>query len=111
MSFAPFKPPANRSDARPAVVVWFRAYALLVGVASLVMSGLAFANGAPVLGVACTALFVLYGVAACVPYRPWGWTLALLAIGLGLAGVTIVMAVPLLLLWFKPVTKAAFARL
>lgn len=111
MSSAPFEPPAHPRDARPAVILWFRVYAVLVAMASLVASVLAFVNSATMLGVVCAALFVLYGVAACVPYRPWGWTLALVTIGLGLAGATVVFAVPLLVLWFKPVTKAAFARL
>lgn len=52
----------------------------------------------------------LYTFAAIVPLRPWAWTVGIVAIAIGLTGCTIVFALPLLLYWIKPVTKAAFGR-
>ncbi len=64
-----------------------------------------------VLDVLAAALVVVYGIATFVPFKPWGWTLALLAIALGLPNVSAVFAIPLLVFWLKPSTKAAFALL
>lgn len=52
-----------------------------------------------------------YTAAALVPYKPWGWTFALIAIGLGIPSCMFVVAIPLLVFWFRPETKAAFCRL
>jgi hypothetical protein len=49
--------------------------------------------------------------AAMVPYKPWGWTVGLLVIGAGLASCMVLFAIPLLVFWLKPETKAAFGRL
>lgn len=48
---------------------------------------------------------------AFVPYRPWGWTAALVVIGFGLPTCNAVFALPLLAFWLEPKTKAAFGRL
>jgi hypothetical protein len=134
MSYEPYAPPGPDSygrDARPAVIVWFRLYAAVMTLASLVMLGLAVlmgyaatrpevaldANraGAPlvaiVLALIAAALVALYGVATFVPFKPWGWSVGLVAIGLGLAGGSMLFAIPLLVFWLKPEVKAAFARL
>lgn len=131
MTFDPYAAPASHRDARPAVIVWFRVYAAVMMLASLGMLGLAIlmgyaatrpevaldpnAAGAPlvaiVLTLLATALAVLYGVAIFVPFKPWGWTIGLVAIGLGLAGGSVIFAIPLLVFWVKPEVKAAFARL
>jgi hypothetical protein len=134
MTYEPYAPPGADSygrDARPAVILWFRIYAAVMMLASLAMLGLAVlmgyeatrpevalsanAAGAPlvaiVLALIAAALVALYGVATFVPFRPWGWSLGLVAIGLGLAGGSILFAIPLLVFWLKPEVKAAFARL
>jgi hypothetical protein len=121
VSYAPYAPPAEVRDARPAVIRWFRVYAAVMATACMAALGLAIwsavrADGGPrlvpILSCVVAATFAaLYGVATFVPFKPWGWTLGLVAIGLGLGGCTIVFAAPLLVLWLRLPTKAAFARL
>lgn len=60
----------------------------------------------PVVG----TLAAFYLLAALVPLRPWGWTLALVAIAFAVPSVAIIAALPLLFMWTKPTTKAAFGR-
>lgn len=133
MSYDPYAPPGPDSyggDARPAVIVWFRVYAAVMTLASLGVLGLAVVMGyaatrpeialqpggadaplaAIVLGLVGTALVALYGVATFVPFKPWGWTVGVVAIGLGLAGGSAIFAIPLLVFWMKPRVRAAFAR-
>ena len=134
MSFEPYAPPSPDSygrDARPRVILWFRLYAAVMMLASLGLLGVTLlmgyaatrpevaldpsAAGAPLVAIVLTllaaALVVLYGVATFVPFKPWGWSLGLVAIGLGLAGGSAIFAIPLLVFWLKPQVKAAFARL
>lgn len=133
MSYEPYAPPGPDSygrDARPSVILWFRIYAAVMLIASLAILGLALMMGyaatqpevaldpgaasAPIVAIVttllATALVVLYGVAMCVPFRPWGWSVGLVAIGLGLIGGSALFAIPLLVYWLKPNVKAAFAR-
>lgn len=130
----PYAAPSPESygrDARPAVIVWFRIYAAVMTVASLAMLGLAIlmgyaamqpevaleanAAGAPLVAILLTllaaALVALYGVATFVPFRPWGWSVGLVAISVGLTSGAVIFAIPLLVYWLKPQVKAAFARL
>ena len=111
MSFAPYEPPAHARDARPAVILWYRVYAVLMAVLSLVVFVIALGAHNYLGIVMAKVLLVFFGVAAFVPYKPWGWTMGLLAIGLGMAGGTALFAIPLLVFWMKPQVKAAFARL
>lgn len=134
MSYEPYAPPSPASyarDARPAVIFWFRVYAAVMTLASVAMLGLAIlmgfaatrpevaldanAAGAPLVAIVLTllsaALVALFGVATFVPFKPWGWSVGLIAIGLGLAGGSLIFAVPLLVYWLKPQVKAAFARM
>jgi hypothetical protein len=115
-SFAPYEPPAAQRDARPAVIGWYRAYAAFMAALYLALAlALALAAGAltgsSLILALALALALLYAVAACVPRTPWGWTVALVAIAVGVASGAFVLAVPLLVHWYKPLTKAAFARL
>ena len=51
-----------------------------------------------------------YGVAACVPRRPWGWVVGLIAI-VGTVFpflITVAGTIPLLISWLKPETKRYF---
>jgi hypothetical protein len=111
MTFEPYEPPAAYRDARPAAIRWFRVYAATMATASLALFVFGAASGGFALCVASTALIALYAVAACVPFKPWGWTLALVAIAVGVAGVGALVAVPLLILWVRPTVKAAFGRM
>jgi hypothetical protein len=133
VSWEPYAPPSRdsaRLDARPAVIVWFRVYSALMMLLSLGMLGLALlkgyqatrpevalsANGADaplvaiMLALLCAALVALYGVATFVPFKPWGWSVGLVAISVGLAGGSMLFALPLLVHWLKPRVKGAFAR-
>ncbi|MEA2746711.1 MAG: hypothetical protein QOI41_854 [Myxococcales bacterium] len=133
MSFDPYAPPSPDSfgrDARPRVILWFRVYSAVMMLVSLGFLGLAVlmgyaatrpevaidanAAGAPlaaiVLALLSAALVALYGVATFVPFKPWGWTVGLVAIALGLAGGSVIFAIPLLVHWLKPQVRAAFAR-
>src|SRR4029079_11995092 len=99
-------------DARPAVIFWYRAYSGLMAVGSLVLGVVGVVSGAAPLAMigSAFALAAFCGLATFVPFKPWGWTVALVAIGLGLAGGTAIFAIPLLVYWFKPQVKAAVAR-
>lgn len=113
MSFAPYEPPVHARDARPVVIRLYRVYAAAMALLSLAFLGLAAARGfdAIALVLASAPLVLLFAVATFAPFKPWGSTVGLVAIGLGLAGVTVIFAAPLLFFWFKPNVKAAFARL
>ena len=117
--------PAPGRSGRPAVITWFRVYAVttllifvaFIGIWMFVSSTEGTIHSpeqALVLLVAgLVTLFCggFYTVAAMVPYKPWGWTVGLIAICLGLSSCLVVAAVPLLIYWMKPETKAAFGRL
>lgn len=111
MSPSPYEPPATRRDARPAVILWFRIYAAVMAFAYLAVCGVAISWSSTALAIVCAGFALLNGFAAFVPFKPWGWTLALVALALGTASGAFFFAVPLLLRWLEPTTKAAFARL
>ncbi|MBX3198026.1 MAG: hypothetical protein KF894_07760 [Labilithrix sp.] len=123
--------PPGFSRGRPAVITWYRVYAasvlaLYVGFfalwQTLVPAGpeeaaadfqptLAGSVTVAALGLVGLGLGSLFAVGALVPYKPWGWTVGLIVICLGLSSCTAVAAIPLLIHWMKPQTKAAFGRL
>lgn len=125
-----YEPPQSSQRGRPSVIMWYRVYAsvtLLLYVGFLVlwmlMSNAAFSSTAnpesaraSAVGMLIVILITLFFgsffvIAALVPYKPWGWTVGLIAICLGLSSCTMVAAIPLLIFWLKPETKAAFGRL
>jgi hypothetical protein len=126
-----YEPPEYVDDPRPRVIFWYRAYAAVMLLASLVLlvgaTFLAWAQTRPEVamlpgaGEAQTQAIIMfllsafavafYGMATFMPFKPWAWTLGLVVIALGLPGLTIVVCVPLLLAWLKPNVKAAFCRL
>ena len=59
---------------------------------------------------ALATLAVFYAATSLLPLRRWAWTVALVAIAIGIPSVTIVVALPLLRAWLGPVTRAAFGR-
>ena len=115
-------PPGTKPD----VVFWFRVYAAVMGAMGVLTGLLIMAMGV----LAMTAnepgaddvpmwLFVMIGVMAIatsaiywLPFyfgnRPWVWTYSLVVICLGMGSCTIVAALPLLIYWLKPETKAYF---
>lgn len=111
----PYARPAS-ADATPRAIFAFRIYAgamAFVCGASLVLVAWRAPDGGlrlPMLA-AFGALALLYGAAAFVPRTPWGWSLALVAIALGLPSLAIVVALPLALAWRSPLVKAAFRRI
>lgn len=128
--FGYYEPPPSQRG-RPAVITWFRVYAattlaLYIGFfvlwQFLTPSGpnevhrelhptLAGALTVAVLGFFVLGFAAIFAVGVFVPFKPWGWTVGLIAICLGLSSCTVVAAVPLLIFWLKPQTKAAFGRL
>jgi hypothetical protein len=110
---SPYEAPRARGGARPAVIVWFRAYAALSATIYAGAAGtLAFTGlGRAPLLVALIAFAVVHAAASAVPFKPWGWTLGLVTLGLGLASFTVVVALPLAIAWNKPLVRAAFGRL
>jgi hypothetical protein len=119
MTFDAYRPPGEGRDVRPAVIRWFRVYAGLMAMSALAVLALSSMRvprsdvglGPIATSVLMGGLAAFYAFAAFVPLRPWGWTVGLIAIGLGVAGCPALVAVPLLVFWMKPLTKAAFARL
>ena len=88
----------------------FRAYAIVLALL-WVAAAIVLAIRAPVVVVApAAALAILHGVAAFVPFRPWGWTLALVTLGFGIASFAFVLALPLAIAWNRPLVRAAFGR-
>ena len=117
--YLPYEPP-GATGRRPAVIALYRAFSASTSLMCLgatlfawsmwplpdetgdakivlVLVGFAFAVGT-----------VLYGLGAVVPFQPWGWSLGLLLICLGLPTAAIFVAIPLLVFWLRPHTKAAF---
>ncbi len=122
-----YEPPTIERG-RPAVITWFRVYAattvVVYAIAFLALCQfltpavpneayptVAESTTVLVLGLLLVAFSGLFAVAALVPYKPWGWTVALIAICLGLSSCSAIAALPLLIYWMKPATKAAFGRL
>jgi hypothetical protein len=106
---------------RPATILWFRVYAIASALAVtaflFVWQFLTPAGGRTTalewLGVfaLCSPFLLIYGIGAFVPYKPWGWTYALVLIGLGMLGCLAPFSVVLVILWTRPEVKAAFGRL
>lgn len=92
-------------------------YLVLCGVGTMMLfqidQGIAEASGRAsatvLLGVALV-LAGFYTFAAVLPLKPWAWIVGLVAIAIGVTGCTVVFAIPLLVYWMKPVTRAAFGR-
>jgi TRAP-type uncharacterized transport system fused permease subunit len=60
---------------------------------------------------ACMTLFVLYGAAPFLPKRPWAWVYGIVVIAIGMTGLCCLpAAIPLLIFWINPETRAFFGR-
>jgi hypothetical protein len=125
-----YDPPEYGRDATPGVILWFRIYSIAMALSAFFLIGfgviLSAASSQPGVhdqvenqGLALVvilfgvALSVLHVVAACIPKKPWGWTLGMVTIIVGMmgGGCAILFAIPLVIYWVKPETKAAFGRL
>lgn len=107
-----YAPPATAS-ARPAVILWYRVYALATGLVYVlaVAEMCAWGHAPPLPFVVATAAFaLLYCATAFVPLTPRGWLVGLATIGLGLVSCFFPAAIWLLIVWCRPITKAAFGR-
>lgn len=111
----PYARPAS-ADATPRAIFAFRVYAAAMALVSGAAMGLGAWKApasdlrAPMLA-AFGLLAIFYAGVIFVPRTPWGWTLALFAIALGVPSFAIVVALPLALAWRSPLVKAAFRRL
>ena len=55
-------------------------------------------------------LVLIFATAMLLPRVRWAWTYSLVLICLGMGGITLVAAVPLLIFWIRPETQAWFGR-
>jgi hypothetical protein len=111
---------------RPRVIGFFKIYALVLGLVYLLAGGLLYlvsqgqaaqAQAVPSavryarvgLIILCTALSLTFLAVPVLPRKPWVWGYGLACIVLGMTSfVVIPLALPLLLFWVKPETKAYF---
>ncbi len=110
-----YTPPAG-SGGRPAVIAWYRVYAI---VSLLIYLSFAVLFALFGMGVS-TETFILFalaipfvttsGLGVCVPYKPWGWTVGLVTIALGMFTCLAPFSVILIIFWNRPEVKAAFGR-
>jgi len=117
VQWIPNPAPTRRS---PAGLILFRGYCIVAGLLALVigslgMLGLAIDGFDPAKfdstagGVEVATILFLYllvegialGIALFLPRRPWAWIWSLIAIALGVAGITIFGAVPLMIYWVR----------
>ena len=113
------------SNRQPGVLQWFKVYCtcmalLYAGITWMVVQKLTkelYSRSGPdgaipfIFAAAFLGVFVLLFAAAWIlPRERWAWTYSLVLICLGMGGLTLVAAVPLLIFWIKPETKAWFGR-
>lgn len=117
--------PPHHTRGRPAVILWYRIYAAITVMLYVGFLGFWLFLTPPggtmrsqgevmillVLGLVALVFGAFYAVAAMVPFKPWGWTVGLIAICFGMTSCLAIFAIPLLIFWLKPETKAAFCRL
>ena len=107
---------------RPPVWPWYVAFCAASALLFLAIGAVGLLSffdpelaGDPVEDAAMTVfgflLFPFFAVAPFFPRRPWSWTYGMAVIIAGmLACCTLPAAIPLLVIWLKPETKAAFGR-
>lgn len=133
---APRKPytvayePEDFDEPRPRAIFWYRAYAAVMLLASVVLLALstmtAWAHAQPEIAtlpgkadaqglvilffLMSAAAVAFYAVATFMPLRAWAWSFGLVVIALGCLGVTVLVCLPLLLAWLKPDVRVAFCE-
>lgn len=109
--------PPRATGSRPAVILWYRVYAivsLLLYAAFAVVVAAFEPEGAPNLlpGIlTLLPILAIFGVGAAVPFKPWGWTYGLVMIGFGMLSCFAPLSVLLIIFWSRPEVKAAFGRI
>ncbi len=110
-----YAPPTAQEPQTTFVLRAYRAWAVFMAVVYVALAGaFGFFLPAPhpvLYAGAAIAFAALYAAAALAPREPWAWTLGLVAIVVGMTGIGIVFAIPLLMAWRRPSTKAAYRRL
>lgn len=113
-----YTPPAELAS-RPAIIFWYRVYAIVSALVYVAMV-LAWSSvdagqstGRLILQASlyATPFVLFYGVAALVPFKPWGWSYGLIAIAFGMISCLAPFSIVLVILWSRPQVKAAFQRL
>lgn len=116
-----YSPPEAAGGRSPPVILLYRLYAALMalfyGAIVAVIVG-ADRSSKESVGMDVILFFVLifgglcalHALAVFVPRRPWGWTLGVLTLGLGVMSFGIAFAIPLLVFWLRPECRAAFRR-
>lgn len=120
--------PPNPSQSKPPVLNWFAAYCALLALAYVVcvVAGIVLIVLAPadkdmseteaqilggVVAAVCLLLLIAYGAGPFLPQKPWAWVFGLVLICIGLTSACCLpAAIPLLIFWLKPETKAYFGR-
>lgn len=119
--FGYYAPPETAGGTSPPVIILYRLYAALMAlfygaIVTLMVS--AERSSKESVGMDVIYFFflifgglcALHALAAFVPRRPWGWTLGVLTLGVGVMSFGIALAIPLLVFWLRPGCKAAFRR-
>lgn len=107
-----YAPPATAS-AMPGVILWYRVYAFVMAIYYGAQGFVGFHRGTAPLPVMIVfgIIAALYIASAFIRLAPRGWIIGLVAIGSGLLSCVFPAAVWLLIVWCRPITKAAFGRL
>lgn len=113
-----YTPPAELAS-RPAIIFWYRVYAIVSALVYVAMMLALSAvetdqsTGRLIMQASlyATPFVLFYGVAALVPFKPWGWSYGLIAIAFGMISCLAPFSIVLVILWSRPQVKAAFQRL
>lgn len=131
-----YEPPDSDRDPTPPVIFWYRVYASTMSLVLLAYLALAIMNlvathdaalfdpatGAPLPDPSAHLFAVpfvlvaavvggIHVVGAFAPRKPWGWSLGMVVLGMGCTSCSVVFTLPMLILWLKPLTRAAFMRI
>ncbi len=121
--YQPPGPPITLEGDRPPVWGWYVAYTVLMTLMYLGCAGLGLFMASAgvkdedvITGVLLTAMGLVFGgvyaAAPFLPKKPWAWVYHLVLIIFGLTSTCCLpVALPLMLVWLKPRTKAFFGRI
>ncbi len=107
-----YAPPAAREPGAMGVLGSYRVFAVFMVLVYVALGvALVFWRASSLEAALAIALAALYAVAIFVPREPWAWTLRLVTLVVAIGSIGIVFAIPLLIAWLRPTTKAAYRRL
>ncbi len=115
--FGYYDAPAT-AQGRPPVIVLFRIYAVLNALFYLLCAaGMVMMRGERgpslflvAMQIVVVAFAVFHAIASAVPFKPWGWALAVAILAIGCVSGMFFFAIPLLVFWLRPECRAAFMR-